>query len=332
MSALQVNLNWQVNQDFQLKSENVQITKTEKQRGRTVHFTETLSVPFQVRQVPNSAGFKITIFEHLSSSTIKTLQGKIEALHRSANIPDYAQQILSMPLTFNFSKHLQPHIDAMLADFQGSKANQQKLMQMQMLIGLTPNQQLQEVNNVARHLATAFSRLINVFRYQDANTMLEKWKNDLFSYMSECFLPDCGYQHVAFPPELPEEVTSFYGVTTPCNRKIDQLDCASYAFMELRDPALKSWIFEGRQDTAYFTNPFLQLQNGYRMVEKPDAGDLVVYFQGNEATHFAIFQESGVVRSKIGQYSGIYQHPVSQAPGTYGNRIGFFRKTNLGFN
>ncbi len=75
--------------------------------------------------------------------------------------------------------------------------------------------------------------------------------------------------------------------------------------------------------------PQIIAEKGYREVESPENGDIVVYVQsyaiGEPAgKHYGIYA-NGRVTSKFNE-GPVFEHDVFAVPSYYGNAVGFFRK------
>jgi hypothetical protein len=107
----------------------------------------------------------------------------------------------------------------------------------------------------------------------------------------------------------------------------ETLSCFLYAFLKVREEKAKTAI-----RTLKDINPTLGLLNewGYRNVERPDEGDLVVYFTNPEGPpqHIGIYCEDGQVESKWGFKSDAYKHPIFDISPHFGRTVVFMRKSS----
>lgn len=107
----------------------------------------------------------------------------------------------------------------------------------------------------------------------------------------------------------------------------ETLSCFLYAFLKVREDKAKTAI-----RTLKDIKPTLQLLNewGYRSVERPDEGDLVVYFTNPDGPpqHIGIYCEDGQVESKWGLKSDAYKHPIFDVSPYFGRTVVFMRKSS----
>lgn len=107
----------------------------------------------------------------------------------------------------------------------------------------------------------------------------------------------------------------------------ETLSCFLYAFLKVQEEKAKTAI-----RTCKEIKPTLQLLNewGYRSVERPDEGDLVVYFTNSEGQpqHIGIYCDDGQVESKWGFKSDVYKHPIFGVSPHFGRTVVFMRKSS----
>lgn len=107
-----------------------------------------------------------------------------------------------------------------------------------------------------------------------------------------------------------------------------ELNCAAFAFLQIREMRAKEYIFQGKDVPMKDLQKILKSW-GYVPVETPAPNDLVMYIdsEGN-ATHLGRFLVSGQVESKLGiRQPYFHWHNIFDVPSPYGNRVVFMRKS-----
>lgn len=106
-----------------------------------------------------------------------------------------------------------------------------------------------------------------------------------------------------------------------------KMNCFQSALLQTKDPAAADLIFQKPSKSTCITQAIGHLTAlGYRSVEAPNEGDLVVYFDGLSSEHMGYFTESGQVLSKFGEKSPVYHmHALFSVP--LWIEVAFFRKS-----
>ena len=109
------------------------------------------------------------------------------------------------------------------------------------------------------------------------------------------------------------------------------LSCFSYALLKSGEDHANKYVYNDQFDME---NRFLDIlqENNYQSVDEPGEGDLAAYFQhpNTSPTHVGICAGPGRVLSKWGNNNPyICEHPLLEVPIDYGNKVIFFRKTQI---
>lgn len=210
--------------------------------------------------------------------------------------------------------------------------------------GVTGGEQveiLSEVNARAKQLMDLMPKELTL---QNAPTICVE-SSKIFQKEKQKLLIECGYVKKQERIVLSQEDRAFLGLKpNQATPYLDQLDCTGYALLIRREnnaiPWIKSLIttqiISEDKRKFYEKNPFELLQEwGYRMVDSPDEGDLIVYLNYEpdagepKVSHTGTFQSNGTVLSKLSmQDPEIWQHDLNKITAHYGNLVVFFRKSN----
>lgn len=181
--------------------------------------------------------------------------------------------------------------------------------------------------NQSKEIAFKF---FNQFLYLEMpfkNEEREEWKRSLsLDTLNLCY-NEVGLVRSEKPISYAKEDLDFFGIRQSEKvKESTKINCADFAFLKTRERRAKDIIFFlSNFDTRRL--PRLLFDWGYRVVDAPDEGDLVVYFCKGNAVHIGVFTGSGLVESKLGvlnPYS--HQHRIFDVPPDYGTIVCFFRK------
>lgn len=104
------------------------------------------------------------------------------------------------------------------------------------------------------------------------------------------------------------------------------LSCLQFTMLKAGELRAKEWIFQMNDVDKYLRGITDHLDKwGYKRVDEPQSGDLVIYFLGNEVQHIGRFL-GPLVESKLGitnPYS--HQHKIFALPPNHGDRVVFYR-------
>lgn len=113
----------------------------------------------------------------------------------------------------------------------------------------------------------------------------------------------------------------FAGVAPPIASR-STIVCSDFAFLQLAEEHAYSKFFMDMSK-----QPFKEILKewGYEFVDSPQPGDLVVYFNDEQAEHFGVWNHNGNVVSKWGE-GLVHEHPLHLVLKAYGEKVVFCRK------
>lgn len=110
-------------------------------------------------------------------------------------------------------------------------------------------------------------------------------------------------------------------------KKVVPLTSIQFALLQTEDPSAAQTNLGITKVMDYLT------ELGYRSVEAPNEGDLVVYFAGNTPQHIGYFAESGLVLSKWHPQKSYYQqHPLFLVQVPFGLSVTFMHRSEATYD
>jgi len=167
-----------------------------------------------------------------------------------------------------------------------------------------------------------------VFQLNHSSQDVEKWKMEMviassnFAYISLGAVQS--HQKISFS----EVDLKLFNVEKKAVKQDPQkMSCLAFALLQMKELQAKDLIFSGHNDDR-LDGIMPQLINwGYRAVETPDEGDLVIYLINDKPVHAGVYTESGKVHSKLGRQNPYsHQHKLFDILPNLGNQVVFFRK------
>lgn len=119
------------------------------------------------------------------------------------------------------------------------------------------------------------------------------------------------------------QASSFASPPLKLLKKVTGIVCSDYAFLQLGEERAQQTFFSefSPEDSSL---PILKVW-GYKVVDKPRPGDLVVYFDKQKEVHYGIWNQNLKVVSKWGS-GEVYEHPLELLLEDYGTHVLFLRK------
>lgn len=207
--------------------------------------------------------------------------------------------------------------------------------------GLSPQDQLKCAIQVYGQCRAMMDQMPKELTLQNADTIANTWFAVTHQTRNKV-LVDCGYILKEECIKLTAEDKAFLGLgSSEPTPHLHELDCTGYALLKTRQKSavgwIKGWITTRQsQDKKRFyeTNPITVLQEwGYRVVEHPEEGDLVIYLDTFDrqtkpiARHAGIYQENGTVLSKMNMnYPEIWESAFNANTVNCGNIVVILRK------
>lgn len=159
-----------------------------------------------------------------------------------------------------------------------------------------------------------FTSTTDFGRYEEFQALVGAWMDEFFNAngintLAKSFIcdPSC-----------------FEGLSPPITSK-PMIVCSDFAFLQLGEENANSTFFSDMPSNALFKNVLADW--GYHLVDLPEPGDLVVYFdKDGVAEHFGIWNNNGKVVSKWGWKGSVYEHPIHLVPSSYDDSVVFYRK------
>lgn len=106
----------------------------------------------------------------------------------------------------------------------------------------------------------------------------------------------------------------------PLPRNLQDASCYDYALYTIGDQRAVNANFSDDELPAYLE------EWGYRVVEKPLPGDLVLFLNEGIPTHLGVCREKGLIESKWGNgHRMAYLHTLENAPAAYGSQVIYYR-------
>jgi hypothetical protein len=108
--------------------------------------------------------------------------------------------------------------------------------------------------------------------------------------------------------------------------RLPMLSCHDFTLLKSKEKGFCEMLYYGGANKEFKLFEFLK-NWGYKTVESPQAGDLILYLQDGRPVHTGSYLGNNIVESKLGNKSQLcHQHALSALPVESGNQMVFYRK------
>jgi hypothetical protein len=110
--------------------------------------------------------------------------------------------------------------------------------------------------------------------------------------------------------------------------KLQSVSCHDFALLRSKEEGYCELLYYGGGNKELRLFEFFK-NWGYKTVDSPQAGDLVLYLKDGRPMHTGRYLGNGFVESKLGNESNLcHKHPLSVVPDDFGSQMVFYRKVN----